>query len=327
MTASNVADQLGISKRHLRREQLIALDALAYALKKRYTLSLSRINAPDTVNTEVTSQASAAISEELAWLNKPVQDQSTALSPALTAVINLMQALSKQYHTTIKLANSDDDINLAVHPVGFNQIIINILSVAIAWLSSSEVSIEVEPTDNTIDIHIDGKRFYSALRTLTQQEQASLKLAQQLAEMVSGYLKYTADEKIFAATLSLPAYKRIIVLVIDDNADTIKLLQHFTNGTRYRLIGTQDPDQVVDLVELHHPHLIVLDVMMPQVDGWQLLGQLLQHPSTCDIPIIVSTILGQKELAYSLGASGFAQKPLTQENFIAVLDEQIRHIK
>jgi len=133
-----------------------------------------------------------------------------------------MQALSKQYRTTIKLVNGDVNVYLAVHPVAFNQILINILSVAIAWFSSSDVFIEINPHGNHIDIHISGTGFYSAPRTLSKQELDSLKLAGQLAEMASGTLKFSTKELRFDATVSLSAYKRFTVLVIDDNADTIK---------------------------------------------------------------------------------------------------------
>ena len=323
MTADTVADQLGIGNRHLRREQLVALDALAHRLKNRYTLNLSEPDKSWTAYRSNAVQVSPAISEELAWLSNSTDDQSTLLNPAVSAAVKLMQALSDKYRTTIDLINDDSNINLAVHPVALNQILINILSVAIPWLSSSQVHVESTFDGSSIDISFSGSSFYSSPRALTQQEMDSLALAQQLAEMASGTLIFSTNDLRFEAHLSLSAYKSVTVLVIDDNADTIKLLQHFTRGTRYHLIGTQDPGQVVDLVKMHTPQIIMLDVLMPQVDGWQVLGQLLQHPATQDLPIIVSTILGQKELALSLGASGFAQKPLTKDNFLSALDQQL----
>ena len=71
------------------------------------------------------------------------------------------------------------------------------------------------------------------------------------------------------------------------------------------------------------PQIIVLDVMMPHVDGWEILGRLRQHPVTGQIPIIVCTILAQEELALSLGASSFIRKPITRQAFLAALDHQI----
>jgi CheY-like chemotaxis protein len=64
--------------------------------------------------------------------------------------------------------------------------------------------------------------------------------------------------------------------------------------------------------------------MMPQVDGWKLLGQLREHPLSEHIPIVVCTILAQEELALSLGASAFLRKPFKRQAFLAVLDSVVR---
>ncbi len=113
------------------------------------------------------------------------------------------------------------------------------------------------------------------------------------------------------------------VLAIDDNTDTLQLLQRYTAGTQYRLIGTRDPEQALSLAEKLSPQIIVLDVMMPQVDGWKVLGRLQQHPLTGHIPIVVCTILAQEALALSLGASAFIRKPITRQEFLAALDHQV----
>lgn len=68
------------------------------------------------------------------------------------------------------------------------------------------------------------------------------------------------------------------------------------------------------------PRIIVLDVMMPEIDGWEVLGRLRQHPLTSHIPIIICTILAEEELALSLGASGFLRKPVSREAFLGALD-------
>jgi len=123
--------------------------------------------------------------------------------------------------------------------------------------------------------------------------------------------------------LILPALEQLPVLVIDDNADTLQLLRRYTADTRYRLITTQNPEQTLRLVEKFSPQIIVLDVMMPQVDGWKVLGRLRQHPLTAHLPVIVCTILAQEEMALALGASGFVRKPVTRQAFLTALDHQV----
>jgi len=66
-----------------------------------------------------------------------------------------------------------------------------------------------------------------------------------------------------------------------------------------------------------------VDVMMPGVDGWELLGRLRQHPLTGHIPIVVCTVLTQEELALSLGASDFLPKPVARQAFLEALDRQL----
>ena len=136
-----------------------------------------------------------------------------------------------------------------------------------------------------------------------------------------GYLSQDADT--FSVTLTLPALGRLPVLVIDDNADTVQLLERYVSGTRYVLIGAQDPEAALELAARFAPQMIVLDVMMPQVDGWRLLGRLRQEPLTAGLPVIVCTILAQEELALHLGASGFIRKPVTRQAFLEALDHQL----
>ena len=126
--------------------------------------------------------------------------------------------------------------------------------------------------------------------------------------------------------ISVPAKERIPVLVIDDNADTLRLLERYLSNSRYRFLGTPDPAQAVDLAEKQSPRIIVLDVMLPGVDGWELLGRLRQHPKTCDIPTIVCTILPQEQLALDLGATEFIRKPVSRQALLSALDRQLSSV-
>jgi len=127
--------------------------------------------------------------------------------------------------------------------------------------------------------------------------------------------------------MSVPALEQLPVLVVDDNADTLQLLRRYTAGTRYQLITTQDPTQALSLAERFTPRLVVLDVMMPQMDGWKVLAQLRQNPLTGRVPIIVCTIIAQQEMALALGASDFVRKPVTRQAFLSALDRQVQQME
>jgi CheY-like chemotaxis protein len=100
------------------------------------------------------------------------------------------------------------------------------------------------------------------------------------------------------------------------------LLKRYLSGTHYQFIGERDPLQALSLADAHHPNAIVVDVMLPGIDGWDLLAQFKAHPSTHQTPVIISTILPQESLALMLGAEDFLQKPFTKEQFLEVLQRQ-----
>jgi CheY-like chemotaxis protein len=174
-----------------------------------------------------------------------------------------------------------------------------------------------------VKIHIRGESF-SNTHFVSKPALNHLNLAQELANLCEGKLEILDSEQAFEAILALPALEQLSVLVIDDNADTLQLLRRYTAGTRYRLVTEQDPEHAISLIEKFSPKIIVVDVMMPRVDGWTVLAQLRHHPLSEHIPIIVCTILPQEEMALALGANSFVHKPFTRQAFLEALDQQVR---
>jgi CheY-like chemotaxis protein len=123
-----------------------------------------------------------------------------------------------------------------------------------------------------------------------------------------------------AILLTFPAQQQYKIMMIDDNADAIRLVEKYLSSGIYSVIGVKDPEQVLPALENEQPALILLDVMLPNIDGWMLLGQIRRRPILSGIPVIISTILPQEELSLTLGADGFLRKPYTQQELLQVLD-------
>ena len=157
---------------------------------------------------------------------------------------------------------------------------------------------------------------------LSEKENASLQTAQELASFYEARLSIPQEPGAgFTATLALRLPKRIPILVIDDNVDWLELLQRYAADSDYQIIGTPESEQAHQIAEKLQPALIFLDVMMHSVDGWQVLSELRQDPATERIPIVICTILPVEELALSLGANQFLQKPVTQQQFLQTLSK------
>ncbi len=107
------------------------------------------------------------------------------------------------------------------------------------------------------------------------------------------------------------------VLVIDDDPDAIYLLQEGLGTSEFDVIGARNGHQGLQLAHDQHPEAILLDILMPETDGWQVLNDLKSDATTTQIPVILLTIVDKKALGFKLGAADYLLKPL---NPAVVLD-------
>jgi len=119
----------------------------------------------------------------------------------------------------------------------------------------------------------------------------------------------------------LPLAARIKVLVVDDNPDLIHFYQRYVQGTRYQIVPLAEGTRALEVVETVKPDVIVLDVMLPNVDGWELLTSLREHPAARSLPIIICSVVREEELALALGAARYIPKPVRRQEFIQALDQ------
>jgi len=104
-----------------------------------------------------------------------------------------------------------------------------------------------------------------------------------------------------------------LVLIVDDQPDALELLRSYLHNEGYQTLLTQDGDDVLALAQEHKPFAITLDIVMPGQDGWATLHLLKSDPLTFDIPVIIISVLDERNLGLSLGAVDYIQKPVESE--------------
>src|SRR3989440_330385 len=109
------------------------------------------------------------------------------------------------------------------------------------------------------------------------------------------------------------------VLVIDDDADTRQVLKRFLNRKGFSVECASNGEEGLRLAKELHPMAIILDVMMPGMDGWAVLSKLKSKPDLSDIPVVMLTIVDDKNLGYTLGASDYMIKPVDRERLTEIL--------
>ena len=111
------------------------------------------------------------------------------------------------------------------------------------------------------------------------------------------------------------------ILVIDDDASTQELMKKFLLKSNYSILQATNGIVGLELASKHVPDLITLDVMMPEMDGWEVLSALQNNEITKNIPVIMLTMTNEPDIGYSLGATDYLTKPIDWERLSKVLEK------
>lgn len=109
------------------------------------------------------------------------------------------------------------------------------------------------------------------------------------------------------------------VLVIDDDPTVHELLRHSIGKQGFRVEGAISGEEGLRMARRLRPDAITLDVMMPGMDGWTVLSRLKSDPDLAQIPVVMLTIVDEKNRGYSLGAADYLTKPIERDRLSAVL--------
>ena len=331
---SDVAASLGLSIRQLRRQESLALKAFAdhlwatYDLRTRWSARGIARTKQEADRDEAWDAQASGRQGEIEWLERSMPYETVALAQLVDTAITTVRPLADALGSHVACGPLADLPRLPIKRMPLQQALLNALTAAIHAAPGGQVSISAEASSEQARITV-----HSVPQALVPPSNAhetaadGLELAQRLAALSGASLAIDPGRpagEAFTATLSLPVTaEQLAALVIDDNADTLELFQRCLGNTRFSFVGTREPAQAFALAQEFSPAVIIVDVMLPGIDGWELIGRLREHPQTRGIPVVVCTILPQKQLALALGAAGFLHKPFTRVTLLQMLDSQL----
>jgi CheY-like chemotaxis protein len=302
MSMAETENKLGISLRQLHRELHKGLDAVSALLGEMQGLEGGPAIAPAPVQ-ELESELSQwqldrqachvqTLVDDTLWMLNPLLEQRAVklipdlpadLPPVLVDATLMRQALSK----ALRL---------------------------MAQNAGSPISLHASPHGERLDIILHCPSY--TLSTAGEEWQmVELLVAQQGGSLAADTRPETGTQVI----LSLPRASQTRVLVVDDNQAIHQLFERYLAPHHYEVIHARSGPEALQLAAEAQPDLITLDVMMPSMDGWQVLRDLAQNPVTQHIPVIVCSVLKEPELASSLGARAYLKKPVDRLELLATL--------
>lgn len=120
------------------------------------------------------------------------------------------------------------------------------------------------------------------------------------------------------------------ILIVEDEKDIVKMLEYNLKKEGFRVITAYDGEDAIDLATREHPDIVLLDLMLPGMDGLEVCKSLKAQNKSKDIPIIMLTAKSQeadKVLGLELGADDYVTKPFSPRELLARIKAVLRRIK
>ncbi|MCS7070809.1 MAG: response regulator, partial [Anaerolinea sp.] len=112
---------------------------------------------------------------------------------------------------------------------------------------------------------------------------------------------------------------RLLILLFEDDFAQQELVRSYLGTKEFQVIATVEPARGIEIARTIRPDVIITDLMMPEMSGWDVLRALKSDPATADIPVIIMSIVDQRMMGMSMGASDYLIKPVNREALVNLL--------
>lgn len=303
---AEAADELHISQRQAYRDLAQALDRFA-----EYVAELAGEEeapaAPD--------DSDSALRRELERMPPP--RPQVDVGSALRAALETAQALAEARRVRLRLEGQERLPPAVSEPALLTQLLLSCLSWALRHCTGDEVRVATAAAGNAVAVTIACRARPGASLAASDIPHLGQTLAVPL------HLEQTGED--LALRLLIPSRRRFTVLVIEDNPGVVELCRRILQETGgYEVIAAGDPAQAAQVAEAARPDVVILDILMPERDGWSVLRQLRAGGATRHIPVLVCSVFDEQELAAALGATGYLRKPVSARSLLEAVEACLR---
>jgi CheY-like chemotaxis protein len=246
-------------------------------------------------------------------------DTHAHVPEVIEGVLAILQKVLDQHQITVVMHLDDD---LPVASIGQNvlrQVLLGVLGYLVEQGDQTHIHMAAHTDDTTMRVELVAH----AVSQFPDEETVQTQLAY-LGDMLqlgdARIAPYAPAADTVGYALELPINYMWTVLAVDDNDDTLALFRRCLVPNRYRVVTTNSAHTVLHMAREMQPDVIILDLMMPEHDGWDVLQQLVNQPATENIPIMICSVIKQKELALTLGAAAYLTKPFTEKTLLTALE-------
>lgn len=329
LTMPRVAEELGISGRQCRRAHHDAVESIVGTLWDRY-VSLGRSPTTTTsagveggASLDPSREGPSALESEVDRLRRDSDNRGTDLAAAIESATATIEPLARVRSVQLAVEHALVPSSVAIGRESLRQALLAALHYVINWASAGCVRVRAETVgDRAVVVLAAEKPEPNRLEAVGESlSSKDLAVARLLVEGSGGRISEMSTDIHLSISLELPALcSTATVLVVDDNPDLIDLCRRYLAGEGYHVIAASNGEQAIKEAQDARPDVVVLDVMMPSRDSWEVLQNLLNHPTTRGTPVIICSVLPDRDLSLALGAADFLPKPLSRQQLLRALE-------
>ncbi len=251
------------------------------------------------------------------------------------------------------------DVLIETDPDRVRQILLNLLGNAIKFTERGGVTVRIETSDDFVKIHVidtgvgipkeDLDKIFDKFVQVGEKRMGGtglgLAISKKLAELLGG--KITVRSEVgkgsdFVLWLPLKRVEDVeevdkdefvreeigkvrgkTILIVDDDDDAVELLKNYI-GDDFNVIVAKNGKDALKIAKERKPDLILLDIVMPGMDGWEVLKLLKSDEETANIPVVIVSIVAEKRRGLYLGAVDCLTKPVSKEDLLYTLVRVLR---
>lgn len=327
-TVEAVADRLAISVRHYYRERDAALQAIADLLWERHYEALAAPHDHPTGSQEIpTTSEDVAPADRLSLLRRETarmtpEDATVDLENIIEGVLKILSDVLDKERIQI-----DKDLPaltpvLSIDGNLLRQLLLSELGYLAAYAQNATLAITADVERTTLSLSVTVIPAEAVDPVSPDRYQDRLAALQEMAVVSGSQIDYLRSDKgtVTGFITRILARAEHRVLVVDDNEDILELFVRYLSPHHYRVITARTAEEALLKARKFQPQAITLDLMMPEQDGWSLMSVLRHQPETQDVPIIVCSVLKQKDLAMMLGAAAFLEKPVSERTLLLTVE-------
>jgi len=283
-----------------------------------------------------------------------IEVESVPAESAVLEALGVVEPLAQE-RGIVLASDIEHAISITADPGRFKQILLNLLANAIKFTDQGgrvAVSarregdrVRFEVTDTGIGITPEDQarlfhEFQQASAPDRRQQGTGLGLAltRRLVELHGGTIGITStpnEGSTFWFTIPVASAKATsvkpaasdqpkqvggpLVLVVEDDEAAAELLMHYLRSAGYQTEMARDGVEALEKAKRLKPAAITLDVLLPKLDGWDVLAELKQDQHTRDIPVVVVSVINEQSHGRALGAADYFVKPVNRDALIARL--------